>query len=427
VKMNIPVSSWSGRLICIFAVALVVRIVFVLMLQGGFYFPDSIHYSRAAENLIATGEFGETFDRPPAYSLFLAGIYTLFGQKIVAVRLLEAVMGACLAVVIAIMAGRICGEEAGGLAGVLWSIYPLSIFIAGLVYPTGLAALLLAGSMLCMLTKPDQALAPPAVAAAGILLGLSALTISIALATVLTTALWIAYRQRTRRLFLVTLFLGGVALSLMPWMVRNYHRYDRLVIVEPRIVEQLPYIEMTSEDRVGEVYVSPAEKILPGITNEDKVRRILERPRAFAAHFMRQFWNFWELSPSRIWMDDQSFRESRHERDARIVKETVFTTPRTALVSVVTVGPMFFFALIGTGAMWIQKEQRPYLFLLCGTVLSFAVGYSCFTGKLRYRIPVEPYIIILSAYGLTQIWHALARAISRIDWSKAETSQLSVD
>jgi hypothetical protein len=261
----------------------------------------------------------------------------------------------------------------------------------------------------------------------GYAFGLSALTISIGLATVLTTALWIVYRQRTRRLFLVTLFLGGVALSLAPWMVRNYYKYDRLVIVEPQIVEQLPYIDRTGEDRAGEVYVSHAEKILPGLTNEDKVRRILERSYAFAEHFIREFRNFWELYPSRIWMDDQSFRESRHERCARVVKETVFTTPRTALVSIVTVGPMFFFALIGTGAMWFQKERRPHLFLLCGTVLSFALGYSCFTGKLRYRIPVEPYIIILSAYGLTQTWLALARAISRKAWPKAETSELSVD
>jgi hypothetical protein len=32
--------------------------------------------------------------------------------------------------------------------------------------------------------------------------------------------------------------------------------------------------------------------------------------------------------------------------------------------------------------------------------MSFAVGYSFFVGKIRYRIPVEPYLIILSAYGM---------------------------
>jgi hypothetical protein len=42
-------------------------------------------------------------------------------------------MGAFLVVVIAIIAGLICGEGLGGPAGVLWSIYPLSISIAGLV------------------------------------------------------------------------------------------------------------------------------------------------------------------------------------------------------------------------------------------------------------------------------------------------------
>ena len=40
------------------------------------------------------------------------------------------------------------------------------------------------------------------------------------------------------------------------------------------------------------------------------------------------------------------------------------------------VGPLFFFALIGTGTMWLQKERWHHLSLLCMTILSFAIGYS---------------------------------------------------
>jgi hypothetical protein len=40
--------------------------------------------------------------------------------------------------------------------------------------------------------------------------------------------------------------------------------------------------------------------------------------------------------------------------------------------------------------------------------LSFAIGYSFFWGKTRYRLPIEPYIILLSAYGLQHTWVVLA-------------------
>lgn len=112
-------------------------------------------------------------------------------------------------------------------------------------------------------------------------------------------------------------------------------------------------------------------------------------------------------------MNQSSFREIMHEEDPRIGRETVFGTSWTSLVSILSAGPMLLFALVGTGAMWFQKERRRALSLLAITILSFAVGYSFFWGKMRYRIPIEPYIIILSAYGLRHIWLALARRSAR--------------
>ena len=68
-----------------------------------------------------------------------------------------------------------------------------------------------------------------------------------------------------------------------------------------------------------------------------------------------------------------------------------------------------------------EKNLRRELSLLWIMALSFAVGYAFFNGKIRYRVPVEPYLIILSAYGI----HAslrddlcafqIGRAIERVD------------
>jgi 4-amino-4-deoxy-L-arabinose transferase-like glycosyltransferase len=392
---HITLSRWTGRLFCIFGLAFIIRGIFVLSLQDGFYFPDSVDYSAAAANLLAAGELGETYKRPPIYPLFLAGIYALFGQKIIAVRLVEALMGASLAVMTASLARRMVGERVAVLAGLLWSIYPTAIFIAGLVYPTSLATLLLACAMLCTVTKADEQPAPARVIGAGIFLGLATLTVPVALGTAVFIACWMVFWYSKHRLPLAILFLISVALPLTPWTLRNFTVYGRFVLVQPRIVERLPVIQHALNQGEGRASGSQLGAIL---TNAD----------LYARRFVKEFAYFWELAPHRIRMNHFALREKQHARDSRVVRDTVFSMSWTSLVSALSAGTAFLFALIGVGALGLEKVGRRNLSLLCLTILSFAIGYAFFWGKMRYRIPVEPYILILGAHGLCVTGSALA-------------------
>ncbi len=404
VSANIYLSGWRGTVTSIFVAALLIRGVFILTLQNGFYLPDSLAYSTAAINLTTDGEFGETYRRPPAYPVFLAGIYTVFGQHILAIRIVQALIGAFLAVGIAIMGQRIGGEGVGVLAGILWSIYPLGVFIAGLVYPVSLATMFLACAILCLLPNSSQELSPGRAVLGGVLLGLAALTKPVILVTAAAVMLWLMYWERPRRLLLVSLLLFGLALSLVPWTVRNFYVHGRIVAVEPRLTEHLPAMGNTQE---------------AGRANK-KIEEILRHPGDFAAHFSKEFLHFWQLYPDRVSMSKQGMREKAYQKDSRIVRKTILGTNWTTLVSILSVGPLFFFAIIGTGAMWLGEEKRRALSMLYALILSFAIGYSIFFTQMRYRIPIEPYIIILSAYGLKEMWAALAsRSMSRIATYKA--------
>jgi hypothetical protein len=77
--VDVVFGHWARTLGLVFVSALLVRVIFTLTLQEGFYFPDSIDYSNAANNLITHGEFGDNYNRPPGYPIFLAAIYSLFG------------------------------------------------------------------------------------------------------------------------------------------------------------------------------------------------------------------------------------------------------------------------------------------------------------------------------------------------------------
>ena len=364
---------------------------FILTLQDGFYFPDSIEYSNAAVNVLQNGELGENYNRPPGYPVFLATIYFLFGENILGIRLVESFISALLAVIIALIGKRIGGDVVGALAGLLWSIYPLGIFIAALVYPTNLVAMLLACGVLFLLPSSQKELSTQRVFLAGLFWGVATLTIPIVLATLSATAVWLILVGRAKRLVLAFVLLVGAALTVVPWTIRDFYVYGKIVPVEPRVIEHLPRIRSGAEN-------------VPD-------RMILEHPSRFVSHFVDEFLHFWKVYPDRITMDKPGFREQQHEKDGRVVKNTVFTGNLIKAVSILTTGPIFVFAIIGTVAIWFQRQRRRDLLLLWAVILSFAVGYSAFYTKTRHRIPIEPYLVILSAYGLKRCWDLLGARV----------------
>ena len=108
-------------------------------------------------------------------------------------------------------------------------------------------------------------------------------------------------------------------------------------------------------------------------------------------------------------MDRQEYREQWHEKDQRVVKDTILiANDLIDAVSLLSTGPLFLFAIIGTLAMCVEQKRRRDLSLMWALILSFAVIYSMFVTRTRYRIPIEPYITILSAYGLKMAWSILA-------------------
>jgi 4-amino-4-deoxy-L-arabinose transferase-like glycosyltransferase len=360
------------------------RGVFILTQQDGFYFFDSLRYSQAAVNLLRFGEFGTNYDRAPAYPVFLAAVYLLFGESIFAIRVVESFMGAFLAAIMAALGRRVGGEIVGALAGIMWAVYPMGIFIAGLVYPTGLTAMLLACGVYCVLPATHEELSAKGVFSGGLFFGLAALTIPVALLTIVVVAAWVFYRACHSRLFLVSLLFLGSAVSLGPWTARNFLVYEQVIPVQPNFERHLPKIVTPKINR-----------------RDDRVNAILLRPDLYVVRFGRNFVQFWELYPTRIKMSDQDYRDKLHSQDSRVIKETIYSPNRLInAVSILSVGPIFLLGLLGTVAMWLRRGLRRELSLLWIMVLSFAVGYAFFVGKIRYRIPVEPYLIILSAYGL---------------------------
>jgi 4-amino-4-deoxy-L-arabinose transferase-like glycosyltransferase len=226
----------------------------------------------------------------------------------------------------------------------------------------------------------------------GVFLGLAALTIPVALLTIVVVAAWVFYWARHSRVLLAAVFLLGAAVSLAPWTARNFLVHGRLIPVQANFEQHFAKTVMTSDSKIVTLEIN---------LRNDRVNAILSSLDLYALRFRRHFVGFWELYPSGILMNDQGYRDELHANDSRIVKETIYTHNRLInAVSILSTGPVFLFALVGTAAMWLKKDLRRELSMLWLMALSFAVAYAFFVGKIRYRIPVEPYLIILSACGI---------------------------
>ena len=99
--------QWSRfdrtALLLIFILALCLRLVFVLQIHYE-PFSDMAHYDEIARNLLEGKGFSSdgriTAYRPPGYPFFVASVYSIFGSSPVAVRVVQAILGAftcCLA------------------------------------------------------------------------------------------------------------------------------------------------------------------------------------------------------------------------------------------------------------------------------------------------------------------------------------------
>lgn len=172
-----------------------------------------------------------TVFRAPGYPFFLAGVYSASGltQRFAAARLIQALMGACLAPLTALLALRLgLVRRTALLAGGIVAVYPILVF-----YPLALASenlfivLLLAG-MILLLEAIERGRTATTVGA-GLLLGLATLTRSTLIVFLPMGALALLRGVGPRKAIVFSLV---ACLTLVPWAVRN-----SLVLGRPAFIE----------------------------------------------------------------------------------------------------------------------------------------------------------------------------------------------
>jgi len=203
----------------LFAVALALRLIHVLAMRQSPYFHhpiiDALTYHEAAVS-IATGHGhpDRVFWQPPGYSYFLAILYAVAGSRnLLLPRIIQAVFGACTAVLTAWIGARSFGSRVGLVAGYVVAAYGMLIYFDGELLGASLTVFLQLGAVALALWAMELERPQQAWLGAGVIAGLASIVTATSLIVVIVIA--VAARRNAPAVLL------GAALAIAPVTIRN--------------------------------------------------------------------------------------------------------------------------------------------------------------------------------------------------------------
>ena len=358
---------------------------------------DPLTYDQIARNVVAGRGFsGASFYYPPGtdvptafwdalYPLFLAGMYSLAGHSVTAVRVAQALLGALAVWLTFWLGNRLAGRRAGLIAAGISAVYPFFIYYAAqLLTETLFMALILAVFAAALKAEETGHLAWSALL--GLLVGLAALCRAEAFYAGLALVLWAAWRASPRwtaRVRLAVIGLLCVALVMAPWVVRNQLTFGAPILTTTKLGYNLYkyyHPTMTADQTVRTVPFP----VLDGLSEpqREKVMRdaaigfMTADPARTAWFMLNKLVLLFKLTPSNE------------------------VNQRYAAISLLSYGVLL--PLMAAGLAIAIRRGGRFLPLVGYVLFSVATKAAIFAG-IRLRMQIEPFLILLAALALSAL------------------------
>lgn len=403
-------------LIGLLVVAFALRLAAALILPIDYRYraQDAVEYVSDARHLLTLGVFGEEpgvayAQIPPAYPLFIAAIFALTKQSLMAVRLVQVVLST-LIVWLTYLIGREITSKNIVLLGVFVSaVYPVWLIYTVVFMTETLYTVLLLVFTWCLIRSLKVYTAKFAVLT-GVTFGLALLTreILFVFPLLLPVAFWwsrISWQHAWRYLLL---FAIATLLVLSPWLARNYHTFG-----------QVFYTERTEAARyqlTGSGYLSPRYEHLAGEkpppthrkppeyyerfgSPSDMIRisNLFTAPKTYLRHLANRLSELW-LHPNGL-----------------------LSLPDNLIIRAIYVAAHLCLVGLAVGGIVVGLRRRDVAVGTLSLLLMYFTG-TClfFTGSHpRYTLPFLPLLFVLMVVGL----ESLLKSRGRGDTMDARTAR----
>lgn len=401
----------------ILAVALVLRVGFVQSQDGYVPSADAGDFDRHAVSLAIDGRYppseigtrgGPSAFRPPAYPYVLAGLYALTGSadatgRYELARLFSALLGVAAVALIGIVALQIWGSLVALVSMGLAALYPPLVTIGTSMLSEPLFIVLLLAALVGVLEARRSHHPLRWVIVAGLLAGALALTRTngAIVIPILAIGLWPRPLLARASLTRVAAFLAMVVLVMAPWAIRNTNSFDTFVPVSTQtgftLAGTYNQVSRDDESRPAAWRAPTMPPYAALLKSKDLNEAALEEHfRSLAVSYAQEhpsyileagFWNTVRM------LGLQGPDLERQAAPEGGIGETT---------SDIDVYSFYLLAAASVISLLVGAARRAPWFIwalpvLLGFSLIFVIAY------MRYRLPIDPFLIMLTAAGLLKL------------------------
>jgi 4-amino-4-deoxy-L-arabinose transferase-like glycosyltransferase len=338
---------------------------------------------------------GPTSWEPPVYPYLVGGIFKVFGiyshGSALVLLTINGFFSALTCVPIFLIARRCFGERVGIASAWTWALYPYAIYWCSTwIWETSLSTLLLA-TLFWLTLAMEEHEGFESWIQFGLLWGFTVLS-NVSLTSFLpASGLWVvhSYAKRGKH------WLGGAVVAslvffacLTPWEIRNYRTFGHFIFVRGDFGEQLRLgngpgargtwmFDLIPSRNKAEFakYASMGEVAYAAEQKQEAVQFIKSDMRRFLVLCGKKFLYYWGGNPRSPILQPKAL-------------ENVFAIA-TAIVC--------FWGLIRS-----LRKRIPGAWLFFWLILLYPAVYYVTFPNPRYRLPIEPYIVMLGIFLITE-------------------------
>lgn len=409
----------------LFLVAFAVRLAWVLTLAGPLTWDDEREFAEVARHLVAGDGFvSSSYRANPILPAYLALTFRIFGEGFLAARVGQAVFGALTCVLVAMIAHRLFGATVAVVSATLVALYPPHVYLSGVFYVECLFTLTIAVTVYCAVRAADARATAGWAFATGVSFGIATLTRAIFLAYfpfLLLALLWAAGDAR-RGLTTCAALLLGVGMLIAPWSVRNYAAYGRPILVSSGLGTKLwqgnnELAAGDADDRelywYTDLWRDRAESLEAG-EQKDLATRYADveaRVQALEAHTGDRYMatdevlmpialRYMAAHPGRTLALFGKKLVTLFSPFSKTITSNAYTTSTYRLVAQISYLPLLALAVVG---VWLAGLRDHRVTILYGLLASIVVAYGLLNTCTRFRLPLDPFFIILASLPLARM------------------------
>ncbi|MFH0924639.1 MAG: glycosyltransferase family 39 protein [bacterium] len=391
-------------IIILCSMGILVRLLYVFQIKA-IPHSDMATYESLARNILQlkayTLNWCGPYYLPPFYPIFLASIFLLFKNSILAVRLTQAVIGGITCILIYFIGKKVTDKKVAIFASLIAIFFDVLVFYTGLLLVETLMGFFIC-LMIWMLLKIKKRIERDKGSwllslLTGILIGIASLTKPIILPFILFILLWLFISIGIKKVVFknFTWIVLGSILILLPWVIRNYRISGKILL--------------TSTNGGSNFYMgnNPFDIEAPNLMEDEAIKRYETGSIEWSAFLYQKGWRFIKNNPKkwlkyayrkfkRLWFGLENpwpmFPNGDYKRELEFMGG----------INIPLFNYKFIFPFLLLGLVISIRTWRKWL-LFYLLLIHYSLIHIMYFAHERFRTPLLPILILFAGLGICSV------------------------